>query len=81
MMPQILQQLGGTIPPQIRQLAQLVRSASDPQAAIAQLIQTNPQMKQVMDFVRSSGGDPKRAFYSLAQQRGVNPDDILNQLK
>ena len=81
MIPQILQQLGGTIPPQIRQLAQLVRSASDPQAVIAQLMQTNPQMKQVMDFVRSSGGDPKRAFYSLAQQKGVNPDDILNQLK
>ena len=81
MLPQILQQLGGTISPQIRQMAQLLRTANNPQAMLSQLMQTNPQMKQVMEFVRASGGDPKRAFYSLAEQRGVNPDEILNQLK
>ena len=81
MLPQILQQLGGTIPPQIRQMAQLVRSANNPQAMINQLMQTNPQMKQVMDLVRSSGGDPKRAFYSLAEQKGVDPNMILDQLR
>ena len=81
MVPQILQQLGGTIPPQIRQLAQMFRSANNPQAMINQLMQTNPQMKQVMEFVRSSGGDPKQAFYSLAQQKGVDPNTILDQLR
>ena len=83
--PQILQQLGGgqglTISPQIKQMIQMVRSANNPQAMINQLMQTNPQMKQVMDVVRASGNDPKKAFYALAQQKGINPDDILNQLK
>ena len=48
---------------------------------INQMVEMNPQMKQVMDFVRASGNNPKQAFYALAQQKGVNPDDILNQLK
>ena len=82
-MPQILQQLGGgvTIPPQIKQMFQMVKSAGNPNAMIAQLEQMNPQMKQVIDLVRASGNDPKAAFYRLAQQRGVNPQDILDQLK
>ena len=76
--PQILQQLGGgqglTISPQIRQMIQMVRSASNPQAAIN-------QMKQVMDIIKASGNDPKRAFYALAEQKGVDPNSILEQLK
>ena len=80
--PQILQQLGGvTVPPQIRQMAQMMRTASNPQAVINQLMQTNPQMKQAMDVIRASGNDPRRAFYALAEQRGVNPQAILDQLK
>ena len=81
--PQILQQLGGgvTIPPQIKQMMQMMRSAGNPQAMINQMMMTNPQMKQAMDFVKASGGDPKAAFYRLAEQRGINPQDILNQLK
>ena len=81
--PQILQQLGGgvTIPPQIKQMMQMMRSAGNPQAMINQMMMTNPQMKQAMDFIKASGGDPKAAFYRLAEQRGINPQDILNQLK
>ena len=83
MLPQILQQLGGgvTIPPQIKQMMQMMRSAGNPQAMINQMMMTNPQMKQALDFIKASGGDPKAAFYRLAEQRGINPQDILNQLK
>ena len=45
------------------------------------MVSSNPQMKQVMDMVNQSGGNPKEAFYSLAKQKGVNPDDILNMLR
>ena len=81
--PQILQQLGGgvTIPPQIKQMMQMMRSAGNPQAMLNQMMMSNPQIKQAMDFVKASGGDPKAAFYRLAAERGVNPQDILNQLK
>ena len=80
--PQILQQLGGvTIPPQIRQMMQMVRSAGNPQAMIGQLMQNNPQMQQAMDLIKASGNDPKRAFYALAEQKGIDPNSILDQLK
>lgn len=46
-----------------------------------QMAQQNPQLKQVMDYVNANGGDAKQAFYKLAQEKGVNPDDILAQLK
>ena len=83
MLPQILQQLGGgvMIPPQIKQMFQMLRSSSNPQAMISQLMQTNPQMKQAMDIIKASGNDPKRAFYALAEQKGINPQSILDQLK
>ena len=82
MLPQILQQLGGiAINPQIKQMMQMIRSAGNPQAMLNQLAQTNPQVKQVMDVIKASGNDPKRAFYALAEQKGVNPQDILDQLK
>lgn len=43
--------------------------------------QNNPQMKQVMDYVQSCGGDPKQAFYSLAKQKGIDPETFLNQVR
>jgi len=83
--PAILQQLqGGGIGGGIGQLKQMmntIRMASNPQAALSQAIQNNPQMQQVMSTVQQYGGDPQKAFYALCQQRGVNPNEILDMLK
>lgn len=46
-----------------------------------QMMSQNPQIKQVMDFVNENGGDPKQAFYKKAQEMGINPDDVLSQLR
>lgn len=66
---------------QIKQMAQMMKTAQNPQAMLNSLMAQNPQMRQVMDFVRQNGNNPREAFYSLAKQKGVNPDDILNMLK
>ena len=58
-----------------------VRMARNPQAMMNQMIQTNPQLKQAMDFVNASGKSPEQAFYALANQMGVNPQEILDGLK
>lgn len=84
-LPPILQQLQGNGMMngigQIKQMMNMIKNAGNPQAMMAQMMQNNPQMKQVMDAVNQYGGDPKKAFYALAQQKGVNPDEILNMLK
>mgnify|MGYP006988844137 CR=1 FL=1 len=58
-----------------------VRSAGNPQAMMNQLAQNNPRIKQVIDLVNQAGGNPKEAFYTMAKQKGVNPDEILDMLK
>ena len=56
----------------------MVKTSNNPNAFIQNLLSKNPQVKQLMDL---SNGNAKDAFYKLAQQRGINPDDIINQLK
>ena len=58
-----------------------MKSMGNPQAMLNQLMQSNPQMQQVMELVNQSGGDPKAAFYKKAEEMGVNPDEILSMLK
>lgn len=59
----------------------LMRNSGNPQAMLSSMMQNNPQVKQVMDFVNQNGGDPKKAFYDLAKQNGIDPQEILNMLK
>lgn len=84
-LPMILQQLQRNNLPgnlgQIKQMMGMIKAAADPKAAMAQMVQNNPQMKQVMELVQQSGGDPKKAFYALAQQKNVDPQQILDMLK
>jgi len=56
---------------------QMAQAMQNPQAAIRQI----PQLKQAMDFVQQAGGDPQKVFYMLAQQKGVDPESILSQLR
>ena len=83
--PQILQQLGGRAASpqmgQIKNMMQMVKAAKNPQAMMQMMAQQNPQISQVMNFVQQNGGDPKTAFYKLAEQRGVNPDEVLQMLR
>lgn len=58
-----------------------VRYSQNPRMALESMIQSNPQIQNVMDIVRQNGGDAKTAFYNLAKQKGVDPNDILNMLR
>ena len=83
MIPQILQQLGGglKIPPQVKQLIGVLKSSGNPQAILNQLMQTNPNMKQVMEIIQQYGGDANKAFYEIAKQKGIDPQEILDLMK
>jgi hypothetical protein len=32
-------------------------------------------------LLRENGGNAQQVFYQLAQQKGINPNDILNMFK
>lgn len=82
-MPGILQQIAKSSPmmAKVKQLMGMVNGSQNPQAMLNQMMMQNPQLKQIMDYVQQSGGDPKTAFYSMADKMGVNPQDILDMLK
>ena len=65
----------------ILKMMRTVKSANNPMAMINMLAQQNPQVKQAMDLVSANNGDARKAFYDLAKDCGVNPEDILKMLK
>lgn len=54
------------------------QAARNPVAAIQQMAAQNPMLAQLRQM-QTGGTDMKQAFYSLCEQRGVNPDEILSQ--
>ena len=59
----------------------MIQTSQNPQMAIQNLMQSNPNMKQAIDYINANGGNPKEAFYKLAKEKGIDPDTILNSLK
>jgi hypothetical protein len=44
-------------------------------------INNMPEMKNVVNMVNNNGGNAKDLFYKLAEQKGVDPNSILNMFK
>lgn len=57
----------------------MLNSAKNPQQVLQQLAQKDPKIAQVIQLVQ--GKNPQQVFYAMCQQRGVDPNTILNQLK
>ena len=47
---------------------------------INNLLQGNPQLRSIMNMVKS-GANPKQMFFEMAKQKGIDPNTILSQLK
>ncbi len=65
----------------IKSMMQMLKSAGNPQMMLQQMMSQNPQLQNVMQYVNANGGNAKEAFYKLAKEKGVNPNDILQMLK
>ena len=58
----------------------MVKAARNPQAALMRMMGNNPQMKQVMDIVQQHDNDPMKAFREMAEENGLDPDEILSMI-
>ena len=74
MIPAILQQLNS---PALSNIQQAVQLAKGNPLALMQ----GPQYNQAMQLIQQAGGDARAAFYNLARQKGVDPEQILSMLK
>ena len=83
-MNNLFQQLNGTtnqslsLPNNIRQMINMFKGISNPQAMAQKMLSENPQLQQM---IQMSNGNPEQAFKSMCKQYNVNPDDIMNMLK
>lgn len=79
-MNSLFQQLnpaGSQLSANVKNIIAMLRGLVNPQSAIQQM----PQYKEVMDYINANGGDAKTAFYKRASEMGVDPNEILKQLK
>ena len=65
----------------LKQKFQEYKFASNPIAYMNGMIQSNPQMQQVMNMAQQNGGDMKQLFYKLAESKGVDPNSVLELFK
>lgn len=63
----------------IKNILNMYQNAQNPQMMLQNLVKQNPQFANVMNLIQ--GRNPKTVFYEMCQNRGINPNDILNQLK
>lgn len=61
-----------------QRMAQMLKGAKNPEAAIMQLAQQNPQVSQIMQMCQ--GRNPKEVFLQECQNRGIDPEQIMSQL-
>ena len=79
-MNSLFQQLNPTrpLPANLKQMISNIKTISNPQAAIQQMANQNPQLKAIL---QASNGNYEKAFRDMAKQMNVNPDEIINMLK
>ena len=62
----------------IKELYNKFINSANPNYIIQKILTQNPEVNTLL---QQANGDPRQAFYSLAQQRGINPNDILGMFK
>ena len=65
----------------IQKIIQMAKSGNNPQQLLNSLAVQNPQLNQVMQLVNSGKMTPKQIFMNMANQQGVNPNDIISMFK
>ena len=60
-----------------KQAMAMLKGLGNKNAMTNALLSRNPQIQQ---FIQS-GGDPRAAFYAMAQEKGVDPESILEPLR
>ena len=64
--------------PQGNNIINMLKAAKDPGELFKSMSQSNPQVQQIMQMIQQTNKTPKDLFYTVAQQRGVDPNDILS---
>lgn len=73
MNPQVIQQF--------KSMLNQAKMAQNPQLFLNQLLMSNPQIAQVLEYIKQNGGNAQTAFYNYAKQMGLDPQMVLNTMQ
>ena len=62
-------------------MMQMFKASSNPQAFIQSMMANNPKAAEVTNLIGKHNGDAKAAFYDLAKQQGIDPEEFLKSLQ
>lgn len=65
----------------IQSVIQMVKGQPNPEILIQQLERQNPQAAQMLNQMRQNGQSPKDVVMGILKSQGINPEDIMKQLK
>ena len=80
MNPQMPQQMNQSIQ-QIKNMMSMVQMSANPQMALQNIVNQNPNLKNILNLAGSNGANLQQVFYNMAKQKGVNPEDVINALR
>lgn len=63
----------------IKQMFAYLNAMSNPQAALMQMAQSNPQISELLQMCH--GKNPKDVFSEQCKQHGLNPDEAIKQIR
>ena len=69
------------LPNNIQQIIQMAKNTQNPQQLLNTIAQQNPQISQLMQLINTNNITPKQLFMNMANQKGINPNDIISMLK
>ena len=63
-------------------LMQFLNGGGDPQKLVEQILQQNPQARQLMQQIKNTanGRSPKEMALQLAKQKGIDPDQLIQMV-
>ena len=64
---------------QAMQMVNKLKQAGNPQAAVEQMAQTNPNVKKAMDMCK--GRNSKQVFEEMCRQNGMDPGQFSGLMK
>lgn len=63
------------------QIFNMAKQMRNPNMFVNSMLKNSPQYTKAMDYINQSGGDPKMAFYKLADEQGVDPEEVLKMFR
>ena len=66
---------------QVKNMMRQVQNSQNPQMALANLLQQNPNLSTISTLLRTNNGSLQQVAQMLAQQKGVDLNYIIQELQ